>query len=173
MQRTDEEWAAGLEEIRQSPQQAGSVELIVIRPDTNLRTVVEQCHVSPTEGVAGDDWKTYYGNNLDIQVTLMNARCVSFLAGSSERWPLAGDQLYVDFDLSEENLPAGTQIRIGTAILELTAEPHTGCRKFTERFGSSATRFVNSPAGRAMRLRGANARVIVAGTICRGDTVQK
>ena len=173
MQRTDTELVAGLDVIRQSPRDVGVVEMIVIRPETNQRTVLERCEVSLSEGVQGDNWKRQIAADPDVQVTLMNARCISLLAGSRERWPLAGDQLYLDFDLSEEHLPVGSQLRIGTAILKLTAEPHLGCRKFTERFGLSATQFVNSPDGRALRLRGANARVVVAGRIQQGDAVSK
>ncbi len=107
------------------------------------------------------------------QITLMNSRVIGALAGEPARWPPAGDQLFVDLDLSEENLPAGQPVAVGTAVLEITALPHTGCAKFTARYGQDAVRFVNSPEGRRLRRRGANARVVQGGAICAGDAVRK
>ena len=95
----------------------------------------------------------------------MNARSTALVAGDRERWPLAGDQLYVDLDLSGEHLPPGTRLAIGTAVLEVTADPHTGCKKFSARFGLEALMFVNSPEGRALNLRGINTRIVQAGTV--------
>jgi MOSC domain-containing protein YiiM len=109
----------------------------------------------------------------DMQLTLMNVRVATLVAGGIDRAPLAGDQLYVDFDISEANLPPGTRIEIGTAVIELTDQPHRGCKKFSERFGGDALRFVNSAVGNELRLRGANAKVVVAGTVKPGDTVRK
>jgi MOSC domain-containing protein YiiM len=103
----------------------------------------------------------------------MNARCIELLAQSEERWALAGDQLYVDFDLSEENIPTGTRLKIGSAIIEVSAEPHSGCKKFSARFGVEAMKFVNSPEGKRLHLRGINTKVIQAGTIRVGDIVRK
>jgi MOSC domain-containing protein YiiM len=110
---------------------------------------------------------------VDTQLTVMNARVIALLARERSRWPLAGDQLYVDFDLSADNVPPGTRLALGAAIIEVTAEPHTGCSKFAARFGRDATRFVNSPAGRQLQLRGINARVVRAGQIRAGDIVSK
>ena len=103
----------------------------------------------------------------------MNARATDLFAGERDRWPLAGDQLYVDLDISEDNLPSGTRLRMGGAVIEISEEPHTGCAKFSERFGMDAARFVNSPEGRTLRLRGLNARVVQPGAISVGDTVAK
>ena len=103
----------------------------------------------------------------------MSARAVEAVAGDRERWPLAGDQLYVDLDLSVDNLPAGTRLAVGEAVLEMTAEPHTGCGKFSARFGSEAIKFVNKSPGRELRLRGVNARVVTPGTVRVGDAVAK
>ena len=103
----------------------------------------------------------------------MNARVVELLAPEKDRWPLAGDQLFVDLDLSAENLPAGSRLSIGSAVIEVTAQPHTGCKKFQARYGSDAIKFVNSPEGRKWNLRGINAKVVKEGRVRVGDVVQK
>jgi MOSC domain-containing protein YiiM len=162
--------AAGLSEIQRSPSDAGRVELIVRRPAEGEREVLDEGVLDPDEGLVGDRW---HAQDPATQVTLMNARVIALIAGTRERWPLAGDQLYVDLDLSIENLPPGTRIGVGSAVLEVSEAPHTGCAKFTARFGSDATRFVNSPAARALRLRGMNARVVKAGAVRPGDGVEK
>ncbi len=176
-----EELAAGLDAIRRSPATDGSVEMIVRRPGEDAREVLEVGELTPDEGLVGDDWKargsrsTPDGSaNPDCQLTLMNARAVDLLAGGDRAaWPLAGDQLYVDLDLSIENLPPGTRLAVGDAVVEVTEPPHTGCAKFSARFGSDALRFVNSPEGRALRLRGMNARVVEPGTVRRGDAARR
>jgi hypothetical protein len=162
--------AAGFDETQRSPADVGRVELVVRRPAEGEREVLDEALLDPGEGLIGDYWS---GSNPGTQVTLMNARVIALIAQASERWPLAGDQLYVDFDLSVENLPPGTQLEVGSAVLEVSDEPHTGCAKFTARFGSAATRFVNSPDGRARRLRGMNARVVKPGAVRPGDGVRK
>ena len=133
-----------------------------------------------TEGLVGDNWKTRGSKNMpdgsanpDMQVNIMNARVIALLAGDKDRWQLAGDELFIDLDLSAANLPAGTRLALGSAILEITATPHTGCNKFAARFGTDATNFVNSPLGRELHLRGVNARVLQSGTIRVGDLARK
>jgi MOSC domain-containing protein YiiM len=108
-----------------------------------------------------------------MQLNIMSARVIALVAQRRERWPLAGDQLYIDMDLSDENLPAGTRLSLGAAVIEITAQPHTGCKKFVARFGPDAMKFVNSPAGRRLRLRGVNAKVVRPGVIRVGDTAKK
>jgi hypothetical protein len=178
--RMREELDAGVDEIRRSPTDAGPLELIVRRPRGGEREVVAQGELDLVVGLVGDNWlargsrHTSSGRALpDAQVTVMNARAVALISGGKERWPLAGDQLYVDLDLSVDNLPPGTQLAIGSAVIEVTAQPHTGCTMFSQRFGPDATRFANSPLGSKLRLRGINARVVQGGTIRVGDLATK
>lgn len=168
------ELEAGLDGIRQSPRDAGVLRLIVRRPSVNEREIVEHGELTTASGLAGDTWKNRGKNpHPDVQLTLMNARAIQLIAGDETKWPLAGDQLFVDFDLSISNLPAGSRLAIGSAIIEVTAEPHTGCSKFVARFGQDARQFVNSKEGLALRLRGANAKVVRDGQIRQGDSVRK
>lgn len=172
---------AGLDEIRRSPKDAGEVKLIVRRPRVNEREVLEEAQLDLIDGLVGDTWKYRASSRSadkksphpDMQLNVMNARAVALVAQDPARWALAGDQLYVDLDLSGENLPPGSRIGIGSAVIEVTSQPHTGCGKFVERFGLDAMKFVNSPAGRALNLRGINARVVQAGSIRRGDIARK
>ena len=174
------ELEAGLGIIRQSPQDNGLLKLIVRRPKVDEREIVNEAELNLEEGLVGDTWKargskaTPDGSaNINAQITLMNMRAIALLAQDESRWALAGDQLFVDFDLSEANLPAGARIAIGSAILEVSATPHTGCAKFSERFGKDALKFVNSPDGKQLHLRGVNARVVQAGEIQVGNVVRK
>ena len=174
------ELEAGMKYIRQAPRDNGTLKMIVRRPQSDERDIVDQGELSLTEGLVGDNWKTRGSRHTpdgsaipDAQITIMNARCIALLAQREDRWALAGDQLYVDFDLSEENIPPGTRLAIGSAILEVSAQPHSGCKKFSDRFGVEAMKFVNSPEGKQLHLRGINAKVIQAGTIRVGDTVNK
>jgi MOSC domain-containing protein YiiM len=173
-----EELEAGLAHIQGSPVTEGTVELVVRRPAEGEREVLEEASLDADFGLVGDDWHArtiLRGQKHDprIQLTLMNARTIALLAGERERWALAGDQLYVDLDLSTENLPSGTRLEVGTAVIEISDVPHTGCAKFTERFGSEATRFVNGKSGRPLRLRGVNARVVQNGVVRPGDSIRK
>jgi len=149
------------------------VRLIVRRPRVGDREVVDEAQLDPATGLVGDSWHTRRGSDPEMQLTIMNARVTELVAGDTERWPLAGDQLYVDLDLSLANLPAGTRLAIGTAVVEVTAPPHTGCRKFVARFGLDAMKFVNSPTGRQLNLRGINAKVVQPGAVRVGDRVRK
>lgn len=167
---------AGLPAIRESPKTEGLLELIVCRPDVNQREVLVEGELDPAEGLVGDAWRAKSmarkgSPDFETQLTLMNARAIGLIAGEREHWPPAGDQLFVDLDLSGENLPPGTQVSIGAAIVEVTAEPHTGCWKFSARFGPDALKFVNSPQGRRHNLRGVNARILRGGRIRVGDRV--
>ncbi|MCB0211517.1 MAG: MOSC domain-containing protein [Anaerolineae bacterium] len=174
------ELQAGLDEIRQSPPETGTLDMIVRRPETNVREVLNEGELDCAEGLVGDNWRTRGSSRTadgsahpEMQLNVMNTRVIELLAQDKDRWQLAGDQLFVDFDLSAANLPPGTRLAIGSAIIEVTAEPHTGCQKFVERFGADAMKFVNSPIGRELHLRGINAKVVQAGKIRVGDTVQK
>lgn len=175
-----DELMRGLEYIKQSPGESGKVELIVCRPEVGEREECEHAELNTDHGLVGDNWlaRGYKKNrdgaaHPDMQLNLMNARAIALIAGSRERWKLAGDQLFVDLDLSHDNLPPGTQLGIGSAVIEITAEPHLGCRKFMERFGRDAVTFVNSEQGRALNLRGVNAKVVKPGELKVGATVHK
>jgi MOSC domain-containing protein YiiM len=177
---SETELNAGLPEILRSPSNGGVVVQITARPDKELRELRERSEVTPQEGLPGDRWARHCSRKLpdgslnpDTQLTLMNSRAAALVAGEKERWPLAGDNLLVDLDLSESNLPAGQRLKLGGAILEITAQPHTGCAKFSSRFGVGALKFVNSPEGKKLRLRGIHARVVQAGAIAVGDRIEK
>ena len=177
---TTAELEAGLDEIRRSPKDAGTLELIVRRPRVDEREVLEEAELDPSGGLVGDSWivrgssRTPDGSaHPEMQINIMNARAIALVAQDRERWPLAGDQLYLDLDLSGENLPAGTRLALGDAVIEVTAPPHTGCKKFVSRFGLEAMKFVNSGVGRELNLRGINARVVRRGVIRVGDVARK
>ena len=177
---TMEELRAGMEEIRRSPKSEGVLRLIVRRPSVDGREILEEGQLDTEEALVGDTWRlrqsvrTPDGSpHPDMQLNIMNARVTALLAVDEGRWPLAGDQLYVDMDLSTANLPAGTQLALGTAVIAVTDQPHTGCAKFVSRFGVDAMKFVNSPLGRELCLRGINAKVVRPGTIRQGDVVRK
>jgi hypothetical protein len=174
------ELEAALPSALQSPTENGTLDLIVCRPAVGRRDVLVAAELTLETGLVGDTWNirssrlTADGSpHPDTQINVMNSRVIAMIAGEESRWGLAGDQLYVDLDLSARNLPPGTQLSIGSAVIEVTSQPHTGCAKFVQRFGVDAMKFVNSPKGRELRLRGLNARVVVAGQIRTGDRVRK
>ncbi len=170
---------AGMAPILAAPRE-GPVELIVRRPGQGEREVLTDAVLDPVVGLVGDNWlergsrRTPDGNaDPACQITVMASRAISLFAGSRERWALAGDQLFVDADLSEDALPAGPQVRIGEALLEISEKPHTGCPKFVDRFGAEALRFLSTPEGRSLRLRGLNAVVVEGGVVRLGDTLSR
>jgi hypothetical protein len=171
---------AGLDGILGSPSDHGRVQLIVRRPAENAREVLTEARLDRVGGLVGDTWRVRPSNltpdrspHPHMQLTLMSSRVAALVAGSDERRQLAGDQLYVDLDLSEANLPPGTRLTLGSAVIEISDKPHRGCAKFAQRFGQEALGFVNSPVGRQLRLRGVNARIVVTGTVRVGDPIDK
>ncbi len=177
---TTSELEAGLADVHQSPKDGGVLEMIVRRPQVGEREILDEGQLDLSDGLVGDSWKIRSSRRTadgsphpDMQLNLINARLVALVAQDRSRWHLAGDQLYVDLDLSAGNLPPGTRLAIGTAVIEVTAEPHTGCSKFVERFGADAMKFVNSSERRDLHLRGINARVVRPGALRVGDTVSK
>jgi hypothetical protein len=177
---TKAELAAGLDEIRRAPKDEGTLELIVRRPAINDREVLAEGELSLAEGLIGDTWtrrrstSTADGSpNPDMQLNIMSARVIALVAPDRTRWPLAGDQLFLDLDLSAENLPTGSRLSLGSAVIEVTPPPHLGCQKFVARFGLEAMRFVNSQMGKQLRLRGINAKVVQAGIVRLSDVVRK
>ena len=170
--RTLADLEAGLDGVRAAPRDRGTVELVVRRPAPDAREVLDQGQLDPERGLVGDAW-VRGKHGVEDQLTLMNSRAIELLAGERQRWPLAGDQLYVDFDLSEEALPAGTRLAVGEAVVEVSSVPHRGCRKFAQRFGPDGLRFVNTPVGSALRLRGVYVRVVTGGSVRPGDPIQR
>jgi hypothetical protein len=174
------ELEAALDTIRDAPKDNGVLELIVRRPQVGVREVIDEGELDPVVGLVGDSWSRRGskrsadgGPHPDMQLNIMSTRVVALVAQEKQRWPLAGDQLFVDMDLSEANLPPGTRLQIGTAVIEVTAQPHTGCGKFVERFGLDAMNFVNSVERKDLHLRGINAKVVERGTIRVGDRLTK
>jgi hypothetical protein len=174
------ELEAGLDYICQSPKDEGVLELIVRRPQVEHREVLEEGVLDLSQGLIGDCWvsrgssSTVDGSaNPNMQINIMNSRVIALVAQEKERWQLAGDQLFIDLDLSEVNLPAGTRLAVGSAVLEVTPPPHLGCKKFVSRFGLEAMKFVNSAVGRELHLRGINAKVVQSGMIRVGSIARK
>lgn len=171
---------AGFDTIVAAPADAGELRLIARRPEQGQREVVATAELDLSLGLVGDNWLARGSRHTpdgsaapDKQITVMNVRVAELVAGSLDRVPLSGDQLFVDLDLSVANLPPGTLLSVGTAVLEVSEAPHLGCKKFVARFGTAAMRFVNSPVGRQLRMRGMNTRVVVPGRISVGDLVTR
>jgi len=167
---------AGLGQIRESPRDAGQIVLVVRRPAVGVRELPGAVMLDPVAGLAGDNWLARGSTSTPDgsadpwrQVTVMNARVAELVAGGRDRMSLAGDQLYIDLDLSVDNLPAGSLLAVGQAVLQVSDAPHLGCAKFVDRFGAEAMRFVNSRVGRQLRLRGMNTRVVQPGIVRPGD----
>ena len=176
--RTTDQLQAGLAEVERSPIDDGTLELIVQRPATDEREVLDEAALSATEGLVGDSWNQRGslrtddgGPHPDMQLTIINSRFLALIAGDPERMVLAGDQLAVDLSLGSDDLPPWSLLRIGDSVIEVTDQPHTGCAKFTKRFGLDVFHFLETDVGQAMNLRGINARVVVPGTIRRGDRI--
>lgn len=175
------ELEAGLVQVQDSPTDGGVVQMIVARPADNERLVLARGELTVADGLIGDNWQARGSKRTDdgsahpeMQLTLMNGRFLNLAADDDrERWPLAGDQLVVDMDLGINNLPVGQRLQVGTAVVEVTAVPHTGCAKFTDRFGMDAVKFANSPTGKTLRLRGMYVKVVEPGVVQTGDTVLK
>ena len=170
-------FASRLADVQAAPADAGHVELIVRRPAVDEREILDQALLDRDEGLVGDRWaardRATTPVYLSSQLTVISTRVLRIIEPDAGRWPLAGDQLYVDLDLSEANLLAGSRLAIGTSVIEISDTPHTGCAKFSARFGSEALRWINSPTGRAHRMRGLNARVVEPGTVRTGDAIHK
>ena len=171
---------AGLDEIRNAPKDQGILDMIVRRPEDEAREVIEIGELDTVAGLVGDNWQSRPSSRSadgkahpDMQINIMNSRVTALVAQNKDRWQLAGDQLFVDFDLSKDNVPPGTKLVIGSAVLEATDQPHTGCQKFSGRFGVDALKLISSPTGKELQLRGICVKVVQGGQIRTGDTVRK
>lgn len=180
MHKTTAELQAGLDGVRSAPADNGTIELIVRRPALGEREILEEAELSAQHGLVGDTWRERGSRHTPDgsaeaarQLTLMSVRALALVCDDRDRWPLAGDQLLVDLDISAANLPAGTRLQLGQAMVSISEERHTGCAKFRDRYGADAARFVTSPDGQALRLRGLNARVVQDGRIRAGDRITK
>jgi hypothetical protein len=178
--RTRAQLEAGLAEVRRSPAAEGPVLRIVRRPATDQREVVPAAALDPADGMVGDSWKDRGSGRMpdgssdpEAQLTIMNSRFAALVAGGPDGWEIAGDQLYVDLDLGVENLPPGTRLAVGSAVVQVSEVPHTGCVKFSGRFGPDALRLTASPEGRSLRLRGVNTRIVQGGEVRVGDTIRR
>jgi hypothetical protein len=174
------ELEAALDHLREAPKDEGVLQLIVCRPDVDQREILDMAELHPQKGLIGDNWnlrassKTPDGSpHPEMQINIMNSRVTALVAQDKDRWQLAGDQLYIDMDLSKENLPAGARIQVGSAVLEVSPLPHTGCHKFVSRFGAEAMKFVNSTVGKELCLRGINAKVVQGGVVKVGQVAKK
>lgn len=176
----ERDFTTALADVLASPRDTGTVDMLVVRPARDRRRVVNEVTLDPSEGVVGDDWRTRGSSSMpdgranpESQLMLMSTRVLAAIEPDRDRWALAGDQLLIDFDLSIDHLPPGTRILVGEAELEISVKPHTGCAKFSGRFGSDALRWINSPEGRDARLRGVGAKVVRGGTVRTGDTIRR
>ncbi len=171
---------SGLDHILNAPKDNGIVQMIVSRPKIEVRKILNVAKLDKEFGLDGDNWNDR-GNSsmpdncpdIEAQLTIMNSRVISLMTSSSDEWPLAGDQLYIDMDLSRNNLVPGSQIKIGSAVVEVSEKPHTGCKKFSSRFGLDALKFISTPSGRELCLRGINTRIVQSGVVQTGDVVKK
>ena len=168
LEQLDARWA----QTEQSPQDDGTVELIVRRPAADQREELESATFTAEAGLTGDDWLRRSADP-DAQITLMNSRVIQLLAGDKSAWAASGDQLFVDLDISQENLPPGTRLQLGEVVMEISTLPHTGCTKFARRFGGSSRKWVMTDEGQLERRRGVYARVTVGGVITVGDRISK
>jgi hypothetical protein len=178
--RSDRDFDYTYADLRAAPKDSAVVTLLVARPGTDLRETVTEAVLDAEEGMVGDDWMARGSwktpgrpANVEAQLTLMSTRVLAAMEPDESRWPVAGDQVYLDLDLSEENLPVGTRLLVGDAEVEVTALPHTGCSKFAARFGQDALRWISTHEGRALRMRGMYVRVLRTGAVRVGDTVRR
>ena len=160
-------------QVEPSPLDNGSVALISRRPAPDQREALERATFTAEAGLLGDDWLRRHGDDIEAQITLMNSRVIQLLAGDKSRWAEAGDQLFVDLDISQDNLPPGARIQIGGVIMEISKRPHTGCTKFARRFGGHARKWTATETGERQRRRGVYAFVVQDGEVNVGDRIRK
>ena len=153
-----------------APRDAGRVALLVRRRPDKVRETPTRIDLGPDTGVPGDAWGRGQKPDRAAQVTVMEIDVAEMIA-NGQPLTVFGDNLFLALDLSVENLPTGTRLRLGRALLEVTAKPHNGCRKFAARFGHDALRLVSNPELRRRNLRGIYMCVVEAGEVAVGDAV--
>ena len=164
------ELESGLARLRDAPSDEGRLVLIVRRRADGVRETPQRVRLSQEEGVPGDDWSRRPPRDPEAQLAVMR-REVAELIANGQALTLFGDNLFVELDVSAGNLPAGTRLRVGSALVEVTAKPHNGCAKFHGRFGADALRFVQAKATRDQNLRGIYWKVIEPGAAAVGDPI--
>jgi len=172
---TTDEINSNLSFILSSPKDVGKIESIIVRRRKNERELRKEVFLSPEKGVEGDRWYDLSKGKPDPrrQLTIINSRLIKLLAQSVERMQLAGDNLIIDLDISDANLPVGQRLTIGKVMVEITDVPHTGCSRFAERYGNDAVEFINAPERSSLRLRGVYAKFLNSGLIHVGDIIKK
>ncbi|MEM6942438.1 MAG: MOSC domain-containing protein [Pseudomonadota bacterium] len=178
--RTRAELEAALPLILAAPKDGGRLDMIVSRPAPGERTLPQRARLTAEGGVEGDHWAKGCWLSLDdgtphpdVQICLMMSRMIRAIAGEEAHWPPAGDNLFIDMDLTPANTPPGTRLALGSVEMVVTPEPHNGCEAFIERFGREACVFVNTGPGKTHRLRGIYCRVTKDGDISVGDSLRK
>jgi hypothetical protein len=153
------------------PKDSGELALICARGEDGQRSELQRAALSVRGGLPGDAWFRDCPEKVDAQLTVMRVD-VARLFANGQSITLAGDNLFVDLDLSKANLPCGSRLRIGGALLEVTPEPHNGCLKFRQRFGADALRFTAEPNRHDQHLRGIYLKTVEAGEVAVGDTIE-
>lgn len=159
-----------LAELPPAPRDLGTLTLIVRRREGGTRELLERVALTPEEGLPGDAWGRRPPLNPEAQLAVIQTDIAELIA-NGQPLPLFGDNLFLNLDLSRENLPTGSRLRVGAAVLEVTPKPHNGCAKFHARFGAAALRFASHPDRRHLNLRGIYLKVVEGGELAVGDAV--
>jgi MOSC domain-containing protein YiiM len=161
------------EALPRSPRDLGRVQGCVVRTGRGVRETPSALRVVEGAGVVGDLWSTHPHSAPGNQVSLINVHVLRSLCdGDESRMPLSGDNLHVDLELSEANLPVGTLLAIGTALLRVSPVPHRPCGSFVKRYGATAAKKVARATRIGRRGRGVLCEVVRGGVIANGDEIR-